>query len=107
VIRILIGNAPPVYIVEIQRRPEKKKDKHGNAMIGEESMTGCVFTLYDQSFLDMWIRILLDRIREAKGIFKKIVGVTSAQENQTSLNILKQEIKLLRRSSQCAMHWVK
>ncbi len=72
IVRITV-DAKYVYIVEIQRKIEKKKDKKtGIVYWGEDSMTGLVFTLNTEGNLRLWLRQLLDEIRSVKGIFKKV-----------------------------------
>ncbi|CCH49348.1 hypothetical protein [Pseudodesulfovibrio piezophilus] len=71
VVRIVVQNVP-IYIVEIQRRHAVVMGNAGESTIEEESLTGLVFTLYDQNNLESWLRQLRDEIRYAKGVFKKV-----------------------------------
>ncbi|MDP2195902.1 MAG: hypothetical protein Q8J72_07945 [Rhodocyclaceae bacterium] len=64
----------PVYIVEIQRRPRKKKDENGNLRDTEETFKGLVFVLDDEKQLDSWLRQLLSEIRHVRGIVQKLIG---------------------------------
>ncbi|MBC17439.1 MAG: hypothetical protein CL942_14370 [Desulfovibrio sp.] len=64
-----------VYVVETQRRWVKKKDKKGKITEGEEPLTGLVFTLKDHSKLGHYLRQILSKVRNAKGIFSKVSGL--------------------------------
>ena len=51
----------PVYFVEVQRRPEAKRD-----------FAGMVFRLNHEMTLDRWLHKVRDEIRYAKGVFSKL-----------------------------------
>lgn len=63
-----------VQIVEIQRRPRKKKGDDGKVKDAEESFKGMAFVLDDPRQFDTWIRRLLSDIRHVRGIVKHLVG---------------------------------
>lgn len=63
-----------VYIVEIQRRLRKKKDKDGSLKDSEEAFKGLVFMLDDQKRFGGWLRRLLLEIRHKKGVVQNLVG---------------------------------
>lgn len=72
VVRVL-AHGRPVHILEIQRRPKKKKDKNGNTEDAEESFKGLVFVLDDHGEIQGWLKQLLSEVREVKGVVKKLV----------------------------------
>jgi hypothetical protein len=73
VARITVDSIP-IYILEIQRRPRKKKDQVGNPKDSEESFKGLVFLLDDQNQLEVWLRKVLSEIRYVKGVMQKLAG---------------------------------
>lgn len=73
VARMMVGGKP-VHIVEIQRRPRKKKDDDGKVKNAEESFKGMAFVLDDLHQFDTWMRRLQSDIRHVKGIVKNLVG---------------------------------
>ncbi|MNG75260.1 hypothetical protein D3C79_337620 [compost metagenome] len=73
VIKIVIDSIS-IFIVEIQRKLRKTKDKHGNTYQAEEPFQGLVFKLKNESDLDEWLGDLFSNIRHAEGVFKKISG---------------------------------
>ena len=74
VIRSII-DGKNIYLIEIQRRWGKKKKKDGSEKEGEESLTGLIFTLRNQSSLESWLRRLFLEIRMVKGVFSKVAGL--------------------------------
>lgn len=64
----------PIYILEIQRRPQQKKNKSGGIEEAEESYQGLVFALDNQNDFQNWLRHLLSEIRLVKGVVRKLVG---------------------------------
>lgn len=73
VIRVIVKENP-LYLLEIQRRPRKKKTKDGTIRDAEESYKGLVFALDNQSHLQKWLRQLLADLRDVKGVVQKIAG---------------------------------
>jgi len=73
VIRIVIDSMS-IFIVEIQRKLRRTKDKHGNTYQAEEPFQGLVFKLKNESDLHEWLGDLFSNIRYAEGVFKKISG---------------------------------
>lgn len=71
--RMMVGGKP-VHVVEIQRRPRKKKDDDGKVKDAEESFKGMAFVLDDPRQFDTWMRRLLSDIRHVRGIVKHLVG---------------------------------
>lgn len=71
VIRIKAGDKE-VYIVEIQRRPIKKKDKDGQVSDAEESFQGLIFTLSTPDDLRPWLSLLLSEVRYRTGVVKHL-----------------------------------
>lgn len=63
-----------VYIVELQRRPRKKKEDGDGMTPREESLRGLVFTLKTQHDFESWLRKLLADVRFAKGVVQKLTG---------------------------------
>jgi len=70
----IMANGQPVHIVEIQRKPRKKKSDDGKVEDGEESYKGLVFVLDEQDQFQTWLRSVLSEIRHLCGIFKNLVG---------------------------------
>lgn len=66
--RMMVGGKM-VHIIEIQRRPRKKKGKDA-----EEQFKGLAFVLNDKSSFDEWMRQLRSDIRYVKGIVRRLVG---------------------------------
>ena len=85
--RIVVQHKP-IYILEIQRRPQQKKNKSGEIEDAEESYQGLVFLLDDQSIFLDWLRHLLSEIRIVKGVVRKLVnhcpGKASAFKHSTA-----------------------
>lgn len=69
----VIADGKPVHLLEIQRRPQTKKNQDGTDREGEESFQGLIFSLYNQQELDPWLALLLSEIRSVKGIFSKLI----------------------------------
>lgn len=61
-----------LYIVEIQRRPQKRNE-NGVSREAEESFRGLAFVLDDQSQFEEWLRELLSAIPEVKGVLQNLV----------------------------------
>ncbi len=57
-----------VYIIEIQRRPCKRKDVNGKTINTEESFKGLVFILNSQDKFYNWIKTVLSQVRYVKGV---------------------------------------
>ncbi len=72
VIRIKAGEKI-VHIVEVQRRPTKKKDKNGRVSDGEESFQGLIFRLSTPGDLRPWLALLLSELRYKTGVVKHLV----------------------------------
>jgi hypothetical protein len=62
-----------VHIIEIQRRPTKKKDAKGVPMDAEQAFMGLVFELKRQSEFEEWIKKLALSIRGVRGVMVKVV----------------------------------
>lgn len=62
-----------IYIVEIQRKPLKKKQEDGSTKDVEESFKGMVFTLDDTGNFGEWLNRLASRIRYVKGVVDRLV----------------------------------
>ncbi len=71
--RIVVQDKP-IYILEIQRRPQQKKNKSGGIEAAEESYQGLVFVLDNQNNFQDWLRHLLSEIRFVKGVVQKLTG---------------------------------
>lgn len=71
--RIVVQDKP-IYILEIQRRPQQKKNKSGGIEEAEESYQGLVFVLDNQNNFQDWLRHLLSEIRVVKGVVQKLAG---------------------------------
>jgi len=73
VMRIKAGDNE-VHIVEIQRRPIKKKDKDGQISDAEESFQGLIFTLATPDDLRPWLTLLLSEVRYKTGVVKHLAA---------------------------------
>ena len=62
-----------VYIIEVQRRAQKRKKKDGNAKGSEESFKGLVMALDEQDKFEKWLWIFLSKIRFSKGVMTDLV----------------------------------
>ena len=71
VMRIKAGDKE-VHIVEIQRRPIKKKDKDGLVSDTEESFQGLIFALSTPDDLRPWLTLLLSEVRYKTGVVKHL-----------------------------------
>ena len=71
----LILDKTTIYILEVQRRPRKKKDPEGKTKESEESYKGLVFMLNDPGQLEAWLTEVLSEIRYIKGVMQKLVGL--------------------------------
>lgn len=69
----IVANKKPIHIVEIQRRPQTRKDKDGKDKDGEESFQGLVFALDEQSELEQWLSLLMSDIRLVRGVVKQLI----------------------------------
>ena len=70
----VIVEGKSVHILEIQRRPQRKKGKDGKTEEGEESFKGLAFVLDNQQDIGPWLQKLLSEIRHVKGVVQKLVG---------------------------------
>lgn len=73
IIRITMSGKQ-VYLLEIQRRPMKKKDELGMEKDAEEAFKGLVFSLSDVDGLHSWLRSLLAQVRKVKGVVQRLTG---------------------------------
>lgn len=76
VARMLVGDKP-IYIIEIQRRPRKKKaEKNGHEIVidTEESFKGVVCLFSNQKVFITWLRKILHDIRYVRGVVQKLVN---------------------------------
>lgn len=71
IIRITMSGKQ-VYLLEIQRRPMKKKDELGMEKNAEETFKGLVFSLPDGNGLRIWLRSLLAQVRHVKGVVQRL-----------------------------------
>lgn len=69
----VVVEGKPVHIIEIQRRPQKKKGKGGNIEDAEESFKGLAFVISDQQDFEGWLQQLLSEVRYVKGVVQKLV----------------------------------
>tara|TARA_R110001592_G_scaffold255672_1_gene519442 strand:- start:4336 stop:6150 length:1815 start_codon:yes stop_codon:yes gene_type:complete len=72
VVRLTL-NTQYIYILEIQRRPRKKKDNNGLVKNSEEAFKGFVFKLKNQDFFEKYLNVFLSDIRYVKGIVQHLV----------------------------------
>lgn len=70
----IVALGMPIHIVEIQRRPQKKKDKNGDTENAEEHFKGLVFLLDDQDNLKEWLQQFLSEVRYVKGVVQKVAS---------------------------------
>jgi hypothetical protein len=61
-----------VHIIEIQRRPCKRKNANGVKVDSEEPFRGLVFTLDHPGDFDDWFRFVQSNIRHVKGVVHKL-----------------------------------
>ncbi|WP_278666868.1 hypothetical protein [Acidithiobacillus ferriphilus] len=76
VARMLVDDKP-IYILEIQRRPRKKKaEKNGHEIVidTEESFKGVVCLFSNQKVFITWLRKILHDIRYVRGVVQKLVN---------------------------------
>ncbi len=71
----LISNGIPIYILEIQRKPRKKKDHEGTPKDAEESFRGLVFMPNDNCQFETCLQEMLSGIRNVRGVVNKLVGL--------------------------------
>ena len=83
VARLTVRNSH-VHILEIQRRPRKKKDADGQIKDSEESFKGFVFAMKKQSEAEDYLREFLSDVRYVKGIVQHLVS--SCPGNAASFN---------------------
>jgi hypothetical protein len=62
-----------IYIIEIQRRTQKRKDKDERMKDVEESFKGLIVALDDQQEFEKWLWLFLSNIRFTKGVMKNLV----------------------------------
>lgn len=72
IIRV-ISQGKAVYIFEIQRRTQKKKNKTGQPIEGEESFRGLAFTVNSQRQFAQCLTFLLSEVRMVRGVVKELV----------------------------------
>ena len=70
----VVAGGKTVHFIEIQRRPQRRKDKTGDFKDSEESYKGLVFVLEDQLQFETWLKRLLSDIRHVKGVWQRLVG---------------------------------
>ncbi|EHE6926403.1 hypothetical protein KY019_002687 [Vibrio cholerae] len=63
-----------VHILEIQRRPRKKKDADGQVRDSEESFKGFIFKIKNQNEIEVYLRDFLSDVRHVKGIVQHLVN---------------------------------
>lgn len=73
VARLTVGNTY-VHILEIQRRPRKKKDADGKVKDSEESFKGFVFIMKKQSDVAEYLGEFISDVRYVKGIVQHLVS---------------------------------
>lgn len=69
----LVVDGKRIYIVEIQRKPLKKKQEDGSTKDAEESFKGMVFAMDSNSRFNEWLNRLASRIRYVKGVVDRLV----------------------------------
>ncbi len=69
-----------VYIIEIQRRAQKRKKKDGNIKGSEESFKGLVMALDEQDKFEKWLWVFLSKIRFSKGVMTDLVEKCPGKE---------------------------
>jgi hypothetical protein len=67
-------SAGPVFLLEIQRRRLRRKDKEGTVAESEESFKGMVFVLEHENQLSQWLKRVLSQIRYVRGVVQKLTG---------------------------------
>lgn len=70
----IVAQGRPIHIVEIQRRPQKKKGKDGGTEDAEESFKGLACVLDNQDNFEKWLKQLLTEVRHVKGVVQKLAG---------------------------------
>lgn len=73
-----------VHILEIQRRPRKKKDAKGQVTDSEESFKGFIFKMKNQDNVEEYLRDFLSDVRHVKGIVQHLVS--SCPESAATFN---------------------
>lgn len=63
-----------IHILEIQRRPRRKKDAHGQVKDSEEAFKGFVFKMKKQEDVEEYLREFLSDVRYVKGIVQHLVS---------------------------------
>lgn len=72
VVRIVI-DGQQIYILEIQRRSQNRKNQQGSVVDSEEAFQGLVFQLNNQVGLDHWLAGVIIETRTVKGVLKKLI----------------------------------
>lgn len=67
-------NGEFIYLLEIQRRSQVRKNEEGNLTDTEESFQGLVFKLDDQSSLNRWLSFVLSEARTVRGVLKRLIA---------------------------------
>lgn len=74
-----MAEGTPVYFIEIQRRPRKKKPKEGETINGGEAFSGLVFMLDNHAQFERRLKKLLSEIRLDRGVFKKFTEIRNGR----------------------------
>jgi hypothetical protein len=77
-------NTRYVHILEIQRRPRRKKDDAGKMQDGEEAFKGFVFKMKNQNDVKQYLHEFLSDVRYVKGIVQHLVS--SCPDDAASFN---------------------
>lgn len=64
-----------IHVIEIQRRPRKKKDSNGDMHDSEDPFKGLAFVLDDEHKFESELRKLLAAVRRAKGIMDNLAWI--------------------------------
>ena len=75
IIRIVIEGVA-IHIIELQRRPRKKKDVNDELKESEESFKGLAITLKDAAEFIPWLRRFLSDVRYVRGIVQKLAPLS-------------------------------
>ncbi|MDY0134118.1 MAG: hypothetical protein RBR22_11795 [Desulfuromonas sp.] len=65
-------NGTDIYIIEIQRRPRKRKNSSGKSINTEEPFRGLVFRVDSQEALYSWLSVVMSQVRYLKGVVSKL-----------------------------------
>jgi hypothetical protein len=79
-----------VYIIEIQRRPCRRKTGAGSVVDSEEPFKGFVFTLDNPEDITKWVRTFQLAVCHVKGVVQKLIkscpGMANAFVHKSSVN---------------------